>query len=155
MSTGSRLPRLSFARIIVFAAAACAALSSAAMGSDAGSTFYNSTYHYMSTQEIFGLEPVQMPEEPDSIRFTVTPPNYNVAANSTGNTFVWTFTGNNSAGGNAEDVTFIIPNGFTPPTGHITVTPGTCDASLQNYFSSDNDFFGDPRFSMKNSIIRA
>src|SRR5690349_9513266 len=93
-----------FRRIIVFAAVAGIVLSSSARFAKAeGSIFLE------PLQEVFSAKPLSTPPaETDATKFTITPQNYNVAANSTGNTFVWTFTADNSAGGNAHDITFTI-----------------------------------------------
>ncbi|HET9527213.1 MAG TPA: MBG domain-containing protein [Pyrinomonadaceae bacterium] len=70
----------------------------------------------------------------DSNTFNVTPLSQSVAAGST-NTFVWTFTATNSA--NVATTTFTIPAGWTAPQtgagpGQVTVTAGTCAASLNS-----------------------
>src|SRR5215210_173059 len=101
MSINSGLLRLSLTRILMSAAVAAAVMSSAAFAADApGSIFLE------PLQQIFAAQPVSTLEEPEATKFTVTPANYDVAANSTGNTFVWTFTADNSAGGNANPLTF-------------------------------------------------
>jgi hypothetical protein len=125
MFTGSGLLRLSLARILVLGAIAM--LSSAAMAADAGFTFYNSTYDYNSRQEIFGLQPNAVSAAMSS-DFMVDPINTNVAGGTTGNSFVWIFTAANSSGD--DNFTFTIPDGFTAPAGHVTLTAGSCDASI-------------------------
>ncbi len=64
--------------------------------------------------------------------FSVSPLTQSVAAGST-NTFTWTFTATN--GGNVATTTFTVPAGWTSPQvaagpGRVTVTAGTCAASL-------------------------
>jgi hypothetical protein len=68
----------------------------------------------------------------DSNNFSVTPLTQTVLAGST-NTFVWTFTAQNGA--NVATTDFTIPAGWTAPQvgagpGHVTITAGTCAASL-------------------------
>jgi hypothetical protein len=68
----------------------------------------------------------------DSNSFNVTPLNQSVTAGST-NTFIWTFAAQNA--GNQQTTTLTIPTGWTAPQvgpgpGQVTVTPGTCAASL-------------------------
>ena len=70
----------------------------------------------------------------DSDNFNVTPLSQTVAAGST-NTFVWTFTAQNGA--NVATTTFTVPAGWTAPQtgagpGQVTVTAGTCAASLNS-----------------------
>src|SRR6185295_8455758 len=70
----------------------------------------------------------------DANRFGVTPLTQSVAAGST-NTFVWTFTAQNAA--NVATTTFTVPAGWTAPktgpgAGQVTVTAGTCAASLNS-----------------------
>ena len=70
----------------------------------------------------------------DSNNFNVTPLSQTVAAGST-NTFVWTFTAQNGA--NVATTTFTVPAGWTAPQtgagpGQVTVTAGTCAASLNS-----------------------
>ncbi|HSE17617.1 MAG TPA: MBG domain-containing protein [Pyrinomonadaceae bacterium] len=70
----------------------------------------------------------------DANNFSVTPASQTVAAGSV-NTFVWTFTAQNAA--NVATTTFTIPAGWTAPQtapgpGRITITAGTCAASLNN-----------------------
>ena len=69
----------------------------------------------------------------DSNSFTVAPASQTVTAGST-NTFNWTFTATNSA--NVQTTTLTVPAGWTAPQtgagpGQVTVTAGTCPASLQ------------------------
>src|SRR5204862_6985268 len=100
MSINSRRLRLYLARLIT-SAVVSVMFSSAAVAADSrGSIFLD------PPQQIFAAQPVSTPEEPDATKFTVTPPNYNAASGTSGYTFVWTFTADNSAGGNAEDITF-------------------------------------------------
>jgi len=70
----------------------------------------------------------------DSNNFNVTPLTQTVAAGSV-NTFTWTFTAQNN--GNQQTTTFTVPAGWTAPQtgpgpGQVTVTAGTCAASLQS-----------------------
>jgi uncharacterized repeat protein (TIGR01451 family) len=70
----------------------------------------------------------------DANNFNVTPLSQTVQAGSV-NTFTWTFTAQNS--GNEQTTTFTVPVGWTAPQtgagpGQVTVTAGTCAASLQS-----------------------
>jgi hypothetical protein len=74
----------------------------------------------------------------DANTFNVTPLSQTVAPGSI-NTFVWTFTAQNSA--NVATTTFTIPAGWTPPQsgagpGQVTVTAGTCAASFNSISGS-------------------
>jgi hypothetical protein len=74
----------------------------------------------------------------DANRFNITPLTQTVAAGST-NTFVWTWTAANGA--NVATTSFTIPAGWTTPQtaagpGQVTITAGTCAASLNSISGS-------------------
>src|SRR5436189_976146 len=118
MSSNPRLQRLFIIRIIFSVIITGAILSAAALNADAAASIF-----LEPALDTFGAQPAGTPSEPEATKFNVTPANYDVAANSTGNTFVWTFTAENSAGGNQVDLIVTIPHGFTPPTAHFTRRP--------------------------------